>query len=56
MPKIMAQYPKVESIGSIGSIVLGIFGGPGICVCRKQTKQSVSFGEFPSSLHRSEST
>ena len=24
-PKIMAQYPKIESIESIGSIILGIF-------------------------------
>ena len=24
MPKIMAQYPQIEIIGSIGSIVLGI--------------------------------
>ena len=23
-PKIMAQYPKIESIGSIGSIILAI--------------------------------
>ena len=28
-PKIMDQYPKIESIGSIGSILLGSFGGPG---------------------------
>ena len=25
----MAQYPKAESIGSIGSIIPGTFGGPG---------------------------
>ena len=24
MPKIMAQYPETESIGSIGSVILGI--------------------------------
>ena len=24
MPKILAQYPKIESIGSTGSIILGI--------------------------------
>ena len=29
VPEIMAQYPKRERIGSIGSIILGIFGGPG---------------------------
>ena len=29
VPKIMAQYPNIESIGSVGSIVLGTFGGPG---------------------------
>ena len=28
-PKILAQYPKIESIGSIGSIILAIVGGPG---------------------------
>ena len=28
-PKIMAQYPKIESIGSIGSSIFGHFGGPG---------------------------
>ena len=28
-PKIMARYPKIETIGSIGSIILGSFGGPG---------------------------
>ena len=32
-PKIMAQYPKIESIGSIGSILLGSFGGPGTYIC-----------------------
>ena len=25
----IAQHPKMESIGSIGSITFGIFGGPG---------------------------
>ena len=29
VPKIMAQYPKIESMGSIGSIIFGHFGGPG---------------------------
>ena len=29
MPKIMAQHPKIESIGSTGSIILGTLGGPG---------------------------
>ena len=28
-PKIMAQYLKIETIGSKGSAVLAIFGGPG---------------------------
>ena len=26
----MDQHPKIESIGSIGSILLGSFGGPGM--------------------------
>ena len=30
-PKIMAQYPKIDSMGSMGSIFC-LFGGPGICV------------------------
>ena len=35
-PKIMDQYPKIESIGSLGSIILGSFGGPGMCgLCRE---------------------
>ena len=29
MAKRMAQSPKIESIGSIGSIVLGMIGGSG---------------------------
>ena len=29
-PKIMPQCPKIDSTGSIGSIILGPFGGPGI--------------------------
>ena len=29
MPKIMARYPEIESIGHVGSIILGLFGGPG---------------------------
>ena len=28
--KILAQYPEIESIGSKESILLGIFGGPGM--------------------------
>ena len=24
MPKIMAQYPKIERLGSVGSVILGI--------------------------------
>ena len=27
MPKMMAHYLKIESMGSIGSIVLGLFAG-----------------------------
>ena len=30
-PKMITQCLKIESIGSIGSIVLGSFGGPGTC-------------------------
>ena len=39
-PKIMAQYPKIETISSLGSIVLGSFGGPGRGCC--QTFESIS--------------
>ena len=28
-PKILAQYPEMKSIGSIGFIILAMFGGPG---------------------------
>ena len=28
-PKIMDQYPKIESVGSIGGHCFGQFGGPG---------------------------
>ena len=36
----MAQYSKIESMGSIGSFILGFFGGPGISnlLSKKHTK------------------
>ena len=34
MPKIIAQYPEIESTGNKGSIVLGTFGSPGTSCAR----------------------
>ena len=31
VPRIMAQHLKIESIGSMGSIILGYFEDPGTC-------------------------
>ena len=40
MPKLMASYPKIESMGSIGSIILGLAARLG----KKETCKSSGLG------------
>ena len=52
----MVQYPKIESRGSIGSIILGPFGGPGMSTssvlkCSVHTSKNMAVSFWGSIVH-----